>query len=64
MTVPANGAVRESSIFIASSTPSDVALVDLLALATLTASTVPGIGAVTVPSPAIACRAGEDVGPR
>ena len=65
VTVPANGALSVSSIFIASMTPSSSPSVDAPGpRATATARTVPGIGAVTVPSPTTAPRAGpERVGP-
>ena len=54
VTVPANGALSASSIFIASSTPSRWPSSTASPSATSTASTVPGIGAVRLPSPAAA----------
>ena len=63
VTVPANGALSASSIFIASSTPSRCPSSTASPSATSTASTVPGIGAVRLPSPTAAAGAGERVGP-
>ena len=58
-TVPAKGALSASSIFIASSTPSRCPSATASPSATSTASTVPGIGAVRLPSPAAAAVRGE-----
>ena len=63
MTVPANGALSASSIFIASSTPSTLALLDRVALGDATASTVPGIGAMQRAVAGGRAVAGEGVGP-
>ena len=54
VTVPANGALRLSSIFIASSTPSTWPSSTASPSATRTSRTVPGIGAVSAPSPTAA----------
>lgn len=50
--MPANGAFSASSIFIASMTPSASPSSTVVPEDTCTASTVPGMGAVTVPDTA------------